>query len=163
MLWPPAQERSPHRYWVISMSAQEIQRLHCHAAGTPHELVRLRQWLRDQLDYAPDSIRIYAEHVLAEAASNAIQHSRSGEAGGIYEVIVICYPVLLRGLVIDAGPKAPVALPEFTAAGPLDEHGRGFSIIDAFCKRWEFIPRPVGSLTWFELDWDTTDSLCPSV
>ncbi|WP_246437462.1 ATP-binding protein [Lipingzhangella halophila] len=136
------------------MSVQAIQRLRRHVSGDSHELAALRRWLRSELDYAPELIQVAAEQALAEAAGNAIKHTHSGEPGGSYEVIVTCYPAFLRGLVIDEGPKAPVPAPTPATADPMDEHGRGFCIIDAFCEHWEFIPRPSGSLTWFELVWE---------
>jgi serine/threonine-protein kinase RsbW len=79
-----------------------------------------------------------AVHAAAEFFCNAIQHSRSGEPGGIVtmEVRRWCGDSAAIMVTDQGGPDEPRSRPAGETAAGLDEHGRGLQTVAATAKYW---------------------------
>jgi anti-sigma regulatory factor (Ser/Thr protein kinase) len=77
--------------------------------------------------------------VLSELATNAIQHTRSGLAGGTFAVRLVVHPDRVRVEVRDNGPRGS-RVPTPKAATMSAERGRGLALVDAFAATWGRLP-----------------------
>src|SRR6201996_2204790 len=102
--------------------------------GGVDQVVAVRHWLEDLL---PDcAARADAVLLASELCTNAIVHSRSGEAGGQFSVDIDWSPALLRIVVGDQGSaKAPVLTRPSGDAVPLGQSGRGLLLVDDMADR----------------------------
>ncbi|WP_344101443.1 ATP-binding protein [Nocardiopsis rhodophaea] len=76
--------------------------------------------------------------VVSELASNAIQHTASGEDGGRFGVEVYRRPGAITIEVRDEGPRrgGPESEPH-VRRGPIDAvHGRGLAMVEALAEEW---------------------------
>jgi anti-sigma regulatory factor (Ser/Thr protein kinase) len=97
---------------------------------------------------------------VSEFAANAIAHTASGTAGGVFEVEV-SRPADGRAMVAvtDAGgPGVPSACdphePSLRDADELAEGGRGLALVAALASRWGHYPVDGGGRTvWAEVTW----------
>src|SRR6202012_2928102 len=89
-----------------------------------------------------------------ELCTNAIVHSRSGEAGGQFSVDIDWAPGLARVVVGDQGPaKAPVVPPGPGGAAALGESGRGLLLVDELADDWGTFSRPNRRWVWADVAW----------
>ncbi|MFH8972487.1 ATP-binding protein [Streptomyces sp. NPDC017890] len=75
--------------------------------------------------------------IVAELAANAVTHGRV--AGRDFELRLSLVPGSVRIEVTDTRSGPP--RPGLRQPGPLDEHGRGLALVDAFADRWEVLDR----------------------
>ncbi|HEY0717329.1 MAG TPA: ATP-binding protein, partial [Streptosporangiaceae bacterium] len=106
-------------------------RLHAHRdrwqrlfRGQEGELRQVREWLTGLLPDGPARDDLIS--VAAELATNAIQHTASGN-GGWFSVEVAFLPPVVRVAVTDEGASSAPRLTE----DPFSEHGRGLLIVNA--------------------------------
>jgi serine/threonine-protein kinase RsbW len=120
--------------------------------GGVDQVIAVRHWLEDLL---PDcAARADAVLLASELCTNAIVHSRSGEAGGQFSVDVDWAPALLRVVVGDQGSaKAPALPPRSGATAALGESGRGLLLVDNVADRWGTASRPHRRWVWADIDW----------
>lgn len=98
----------------------------------------------------PDCPRLDdAQLVVSECVTNAVLHSRSGQADGAFRLVVESKPGWLRLEVHDDGPM-PTRRYTAEQAG---EHGNGWLLVDALADRWGHDGSAQRACTWVELDW----------
>jgi serine/threonine-protein kinase RsbW len=113
--------------------------------GQEGELRQLRHWLTALL---PDStVRDDLTSVAVELATNAIQHTASGD-GGWFTVEVASLGPLIRVAVTDeGGPDAPcVTEPDLDS-----DCGRGLLIVQALSASYGVCGNPSGRTVWAEV------------
>jgi len=123
-----------------------------HFRGGTDQVVEVRHWLEDLL---PDCAARGDVILLAsELCTNAIVHSRSGEAGGQFSVDIDWVPTLARVVVGDQGSATAPAI----AAAPgdavqLGESGRGLLLVDGVADDWGSASRPHRRWVWADVQW----------
>ena len=86
-----------------------------------------------------------------ELATNAVQHSRSGEPGGRFSVLVeTADPGWIWLGVEDEGGPTPPQL-RSPAAGGGQEGGRGLQIVDGLASAWGVTGDVAGRTVWFRV------------
>ena len=78
------------------------------------------------------------EIVVSELVTNALDHSASGEPGGLVTVRIAFLDVSrIRIAVTDSGPKVfgGPGFPDWSGDSPDPEHGRGLTLVQAFSRR----------------------------
>ncbi|TLP66525.1 ATP-binding protein [Microbispora triticiradicis] len=90
--------------------------------------------------------------VVSELATNAVLHSRSGDDGGTFVVLIDVEPGAVAVAVADAGPAL---VPGMRPEGE-DEHGRGLALVADLADAYEVTTTETGRTAWVRLDWDTT-------
>lgn len=91
--------------------------------------------------------------IVAELAANAVTHGRV--SGQDFALRLELVPGCARIEVADtrSGPPCPPAPGAVRPPQPLDEHGRGFVLVEAFADRWEVLDRePPGKTVRAEVD-----------
>ncbi|MFD0772604.1 ATP-binding protein [Streptomonospora algeriensis] len=117
--------------------------------GLPTEVAQARAFTRAVMDGHP--LADPAELVVSELATNAVQHSLSGEWCGPFVVHVEAEPASAQVAVVDlGGDSTPTARPP-AELGAVDDHGRGLAIVSALSKDWGFEPDPFGLRVWAKL------------
>lgn len=86
--------------------------------------------------------------VVSELATNAIDHSHSGDAGGRFTVRLALHEDHVRVVVRDAGPRKG-RTPTRRTPQPTAEHGRGLGIVDSLSLRWGVAT--IGTGVWAEV------------
>src|SRR3984957_5343730 len=106
-----------------------------HFRGSADQVLEVRHWLEDLL---PDcAARADVLLLASELCTNAIVHSRSGEAGGQFSVDIDWTPTLARVVVGDQGSaKVPAIAPRSGDAVLLGESGRGLLLVDDAADDW---------------------------
>ena len=109
----------------------------------------LRQWLASLLPPRPPRDDLIT--VADELASNAIQHTFSGQ-GGQFAVEVTRHGPVVRVAVADGGaPAGPQVIDD-----PHGEHGRGLLVIRGLSVRTGASGDHRGRLVWADISWDDT-------
>ena len=123
-----------------------------HFRGGADQVPEVRRWLEDLL---PDcAARADVLLLASELSTNAIVHSRSGEAGGQFSVDVDWAPALVRVVIGDQGSaKAPFVAPRPGDRGPLGESGRGLVLVDHLADDWGTASRPHRRWVWADVAW----------
>ncbi|WP_255266189.1 ATP-binding protein [Thermobifida fusca] len=86
----------------------------------------------------------------SELATNAIEHTRSGQHGdGFFVTVEHTCTEIVRITVHDSGNRQQT--PHVTKPETDDEHGRGLFIVDALADRWGSRKGWHGQETWFEI------------
>ena len=112
--------------------------------AVPAQVAEARRFLAGLLDGGPAADD--AVLCLSELASNATQHSRSGQPGGQFTVRVRLDGRDLRVAVADDGGKwdCPAAAD--------DQHGRGLTIVAVLARAWGVRDTSDGGrAVWFEV------------
>ncbi len=120
--------------------------------GGADQVVQVRHWLEDLLPpcAARDDLIVLA----SELCTNAIVHSRSGEAGGQFSVDIDWVPALARVVVGDQGSAlAPVVAAPHGDAVQLGESGRGLLLVDGIADDWGAASRPHRRWVWADVRW----------
>jgi serine/threonine-protein kinase RsbW len=117
----------------------------------PDQAAGMRAFLRAALADCPavDDVVLMAD----ELVSNAIQHSKSGEPGGMFRLrLTARRKTSVRVEVADSGGRwAPDGEP-FTDGDRL--RGRGLRIVGALAATWGVHGDENGRTVWFAADWD---------
>jgi serine/threonine-protein kinase RsbW len=137
---PPPQP-SPGRAWWTRLFR-----------GGPDQVLEVRRWLEDLL---PDcAARADVLLLASELCTNAIVHSRSGEAGGQFSVDIDWAPALARVVVGDQGSaKVPAVAQRTGDTARLGESGRGLLLVDDVADDWGTASRPNRRWVWADLGW----------
>jgi serine/threonine-protein kinase RsbW len=123
-----------------------------HFRGGADQVLEVRHWLEDLLPdcAARDDVLLLA----SELCTNAIVHSRSGEAGGQFSVDIDWAPALARVVIGDQGSaKTPALSVRSGGAGPLGESGRGLLLVDTVADDWGTASRPHRRWVWADVHW----------
>ncbi|WP_017592696.1 ATP-binding protein [Nocardiopsis potens] len=128
----------------------------CGFPGEKSHVAQARRFVRSTLGLCPaipPEMLDTALLLVSEVASNAIRHTRSGEAGGRFGVEVHHSPGHLTVAVHDEGPRGedPGAHPTVKRFSPDSEGGRGLAIIDAVASEWDTEAVPGGRVVAFTL------------
>ena len=111
-------------------------------AGTRAQVPEARRFVRDLLPNHQD-----ARLIVSEATTNAVLHTRSGEAGGTFTVVVeVRADGTARLEVEDQGGPA-----QFGILAQGREGGRGLQIIEALSAAWGIKGDPTGRTIWIDL------------
>ena len=123
-----------------------------HFRGGADQVLQVRHWLEDLL---PDcAARADVVLLASELCTNAIIHSRSGEAGGQFSVDVDWAPTLARVIIGDQGSaKTPVIPPRSGDAIQWGESGRGLLLVDDVADDWGTAGRPNRRWVWADVGW----------
>jgi anti-sigma regulatory factor (Ser/Thr protein kinase) len=120
--------------------------------GRADQVLEARHWLEDLL---PDcAARADVLLLASELCTNAIVHSRSGEAGGQFSVDVDWAPALARVVIGDQGSaKAPALAARTSDAAQLGESGRGLLLVDDVADDWGTASCPNRRWVWADVRW----------
>jgi anti-sigma regulatory factor (Ser/Thr protein kinase) len=120
--------------------------------GSKDQVPEVRRWLEDLLPGCGPRGDVLL--LASELCTNAIVHSRSGEAGGQFSVDVEWAPQLARVVVGDQGSaKAPALVMGKGEAGQLGESGRGLLLVDGVADDWGTASRPNRRWVWTDVRW----------
>jgi anti-sigma regulatory factor (Ser/Thr protein kinase) len=130
-------------------------------AGGTDQVREVRRWLEDLL---PDcDARADLILLASELCTNAIMHSRSGEAGGQFSVDIDWAPTLARVVVGDQGSADAPAVAARTGdavdaveAGEVGESGRGLLLVDGLADDWGTASRPNRRWVWADVQWQAS-------
>jgi anti-sigma regulatory factor (Ser/Thr protein kinase) len=114
--------------------------------GEPTQAGHARRFVQQAL--ATHGAATDAALLTSELATNAIQHTATGQ-GGTFEVIVCQRPATIRIAVLDGGS---LAIPTATHDQRLHTSGRGLSLVDALARQWGQQGNQHGRAVWFELN-----------
>jgi anti-sigma regulatory factor (Ser/Thr protein kinase) len=122
--------------------------------GDADQVPEVRHWIEDLL---PDcAARADLILLASELCTNAIGHSRSGDAGGQISVDIEWTPTLARVVVGDQGsPKAPAIAARSRDAAQLNESGRGLLLVDDVADDWGTASHPNRRWVWANVEWHT--------
>lgn len=115
--------------------------------GEARQVSEMRQWLRSFLPECPAQDDVL--YVACELATNAVQHTRSGQGGwfGVEVIVRACQAI--RVTVADrGGPGEPRIVDE-----PQCEHGRGLHVVRALSARDGYSGDNSGRQVWAEIPW----------
>ncbi len=107
---------------------------------TPAQVWAARRWART-VTGLPQEEADALELLLSELATNALEHSASGQEGHFTVTLAYLDTNAIRLAVTDAGPRhggAPT-VPRVRPVDPGLEHGRGLALVDRLSRRWGFL------------------------
>src|SRR5437868_642500 len=111
--------------------------------GTRSQVGEARRFVTGYLADHPDAGT--AELVISELATNAVRHSHSGQAGGLFGVTVHAGGGLLLLAVLDeGGPTSPCIQPP----DDVRPTGRGLLLVDELTTRWGVDGDECGRTVW---------------
>jgi serine/threonine-protein kinase RsbW len=122
--------------------------------GSPNQVHEVRRWLEDLLPGCGPRADLIL--LASELCTNAIVHTRSGEAGGQFSVDLEWAPTMARVVVGDQGSVKAPALVARTRKGngaPLGESGRGLLLVDELADDWGTASRPNRRWVWADVHW----------
>jgi hypothetical protein len=123
-----------------------------HFQGGADQVLDVQGWIEDLL---PDcAVRTDVLLLARELSTNAIRHSRSGEAGGQFSVDIDWSPALARVVIGDQGSAdAPAIAPRSDGAARPGESRRGLLIVDDVADDWGTAGRPNRRWVWADVKW----------
>lgn len=125
--------------------------------GRPEQVRTARRFVADALGGA-HAHRDEAVLLVSETATNAVEHSGSGDPGGHFVVTVRNTDSWARIVVTDEGsPDTPC----FCRVGAESTEGRGSELLDGCASRWGFIRGPEGTRVWFDVGAEPADQAGP--
>jgi anti-sigma regulatory factor (Ser/Thr protein kinase) len=93
----------------------------------------------------------------SEIVTNAVQHTKSGDAGGTVTIVVIRVPHGVLVEVIDDGSAAtPIVKGDLYAAD-----GHGLYLVQHLAVQWGYLREPSGTTVWFHLPAAARPQLVP--
>jgi serine/threonine-protein kinase RsbW len=123
-----------------------------HFRGGAEQVAEVRHWVEDLLPAC--GARSDLILLASELCTNAIAHTRSGEAGGQFSVDIDWAPALARVVVGDQGSaQAPALAGPPGGAVPLGESGRGLLLVDGVADDWGSASRPHRRWVWADIHW----------
>jgi anti-sigma regulatory factor (Ser/Thr protein kinase) len=116
--------------------------------GSLREIRSVREFVAEIADGCPaaDDVILLA----SEISANAVVHTRSGEDGGTFTVVVHPGDAVIRVEVHDGGSDTA---PDVRAAGEQAGSGRGLGLVEALATRWGHLGDRDGRVVWFEVEW----------
>jgi anti-sigma regulatory factor (Ser/Thr protein kinase) len=122
-----------------------------HFRGAADQVPEVRHWLADLL---PDcAARADLLLLASELCTNAVVHSRSGQAGGQFSVDIDWTPTLARVVIGDQGSAKAPAMVRTGDATRLCESGRGLLLVGDVAHDWGTASRPNRRWVWADVDW----------
>jgi hypothetical protein len=110
----------------------------------------VRHWVKDLL---PECDPLADVLLLAsELCTNAVVHTRSGQADGWFSVDVGWTPDLAR---VVLGDQGALTSPAAGSAGWADESGRGLLLVDEVADDWGTACHSAGRVVWAEVGWQS--------
>jgi anti-sigma regulatory factor (Ser/Thr protein kinase) len=131
------------------MSVHELVGVRRRFAGRPDQIAEARR-LVSRVIGSKSPAHDVARLLISEAATNALLHSASGEAGGSLEVQ--CQLEDHRHLRVEVHDQGSVKKPRPRAHATDALSGRGLELLDALAACWGSSGGPEGHTVWFELD-----------
>jgi serine/threonine-protein kinase RsbW len=129
--------------------------------GGADQVLEVRHWLEDLLPEC--TARADLLLLASELCTNAIVHSRSGEAGGQFSVDIDWAPALARVVIGDQGSaKAPTIAARTCDAIQLGDPGRGLLLVDDVADDWGTASRPNRRWVWADIDWQARGGPLPA-
>jgi serine/threonine-protein kinase RsbW len=125
------------------LSVRPIQRSF---PGRADQIARAREFTKRVL--GPYPLTDEAVLLVSELATNALEHTSTGDGGKFQVTICRNGTSLLIGVTDNGSAKTPVP-------GPLDpesETGRGLGLVDLIADRWGYCGGEHGRAVWFEMD-----------
>ena len=113
--------------------------------GRTDQIVRAREFTKRVLGSCPVSDE--AVLLVSELATNALEHTSTGD-GGQFEVTICRNATSLLIGVSDSGSAKP---PEPRPLDPESETGRGLGLVELIADRWGYCGGEHGRIVWFEL------------
>ena len=115
--------------------------------GRADQIANARAFTRRTLGPCP--VLDDAVLLVSELATNAVEHTRTGNAGR-FDVTICQRETSLLSVVKDGGSeKTPRPRP----VDALAEDGRGLGLVDLVADRWGHCGNERGRTVWFELRW----------
>ena len=123
--------------------------------GDPAHVVEARRWADSHMSGSPHAADVAL--VVTELASNAVRHTRSGDADGFFTVRLSVDVEKVRIEVADMGsdtePRVkPVTFDIDGDEFELPETGRGLSLVESLAARWGVEGDTTGRVVWAEID-----------
>lgn len=145
---PPSSTCTRQRAPAILWWARDFQ-------GQAGQVREARQWIADLL---PERDRVDDVLLLvSELCTNAIVHTRSGEAGGRFSVAMEWTRESVRVVVEDQGSATAPTIGgrsgDPARTGPADESGRGLRLVDELASDWGTASRPGRRWVWADVPW----------
>ena len=123
-----------------------------HFRGGPDQVLEVRHWIEDLLPDCPARGDVLL--MASELCTNAVVHSRSGEAGGQFSVDIEWAPALARVVIGDQGSaKVPAIAPRSGDAAAFGESGRGLLLVDSVADDWGTASHPNRRWVWADFEW----------
>ena len=123
-----------------------------HFQGGADQVLEVQGWIKDLLPAC--AVRADVLLVARELCTNAIRHSRSGEAGGQFSVDIDWAPALTRVVIGDQGSAgAPVMASRSGTAARPGESGRGLLLVNDVADDWGTASRPNRRWVWADVEW----------
>lgn len=118
-------------------------------AGRPDQVGAARRFVRALLSgrLAGPVAGDLVELLVSELATNAVEHTASGD-GGAFRVGLVSRPGTLRVTVCDDGGSG---CPRPAEPAADREAGRGLAMVELLAERWGVERTPHGHAVWFEL------------
>lgn len=120
--------------------------------GTTESVPAARRWVRRALSGSPRQDDL--ELIASELVTNAIRHSRSGQAGGMLTVVIWCRHRWARLEVVDMGSAGTSPRRQAGGSDLATECGRGLAIVSALAHICGHSIRSSGELVaWADVAW----------
>lgn len=115
--------------------------------GRPDQIRQARRFVADMLG-TEHGFRDDAMLLVSETATNAVEHTGSGEPGGHFTVTVSRTDTWARVVVSDEGAHTT---PCFCRVSGESTEGRGSELLDGCALRWGMSRGPDGTAVWFDV------------
>ena len=113
--------------------------------GRADQIARAREFTKRVLGLCP--VTDEAVLLVSELATNALEHTSTGD-GGQFQV-TICRNGI--SLLIGVSDNGSAKIPELGPLDPESETGRGLGLVELITKRWGYCGDQDGLTVWFEL------------
>jgi anti-sigma regulatory factor (Ser/Thr protein kinase) len=113
--------------------------------GRADQIARAREFTKRALEPCP--VTDEAVLLVSELATNALEHTASGDGGQFQVTICRNGTSLLIGVSDNGSDKAPASAP----LDPESETGRGLGLVELIADRWGYCGDQHGLTVWFEL------------
>jgi serine/threonine-protein kinase RsbW len=116
--------------------------------GRPRQVSVARAFVTQTLERRRTGADTDAAGLLtSEIVTNAIQHTRSGEAGGTVTIVMTGVPHGVLVEVIDEGSRATPVVKD----DPCAAEGHGLFLVQQLAAQWGYLRDAVGTTVWFRL------------
>jgi serine/threonine-protein kinase RsbW len=123
--------------------------------GQADQVRAARRWIADLLPECDPLADVLL--LVSELCTNAVVHTRSGEAGGRFGLAVEWSRESVRVVVEDQGSPTAPTIGERTGdparADEADESGRGLRLVDRLASDWGTASRPGRRWVWADVPW----------
>ena len=115
--------------------------------GRADQIAHARDFTRRALGPCP--VLDEAVLLVSELATNALEHTATGNAGSFHITICPSETSVLIAVTDDGSDETPLPRP----ADALAEDGRGLGLVDSVADRWGQCGNQHGRTVWVELRW----------